>query len=143
MAFVLDSSVVCKWYVPEVLGDAALRLRDLIESESRSVAVPRFFFVESANILWKKASLKNELSRSDAKGIYSRILDLPFHVVDDDDLLLQALNLSLDHSISVYDGLYLACAIHSRARLVTADTVLARRLGGHEHIMHLSEFSKN
>ena len=143
MSFVLDPSVVIKWYVPEVLMEAAARLREEIEERSRPVAVPRFFFVESANVLWKKSSLIKELSRSDAKGIYSRILDSPFHIVEDEALLLKALDLSLDHSVSVYDGLYLACALQCKAVLVTADAVLVKRFthsGLSKHIVFLKEF---
>ena len=83
MDFVLDPSVVIKWYVSENLSDAAFRLQGQIEEKSQLIGVPRFFFVESANILWKKSSLLKELSRHDAKGIYSRILDLPFHVIEE------------------------------------------------------------
>lgn len=143
MHFVLDPSVVVKWYVSENLTDAAVRLKKKIEEESQLVAVPQFFFVESANILWKKSSLTKELSRNDAKGIYSRILDLPFHVIEDEELLLKALNLASDYSVSVYDAMYLACVIHSKAVLITADSALARRFASsslHKHVAYLAEF---
>ena len=135
MHFVLDPSVVIKWYVSENLTEAAVHLKERIEKESRLVAVPQFFFLESANILWKKSSLMKELSRNDAKGIYSRILDLPFHVIEDRELLLKALNLAFDHSISLYDAMYLACVIHSKALLVTADTSFSQRFT-HSNLRH-------
>ena len=141
MNYVLDSSVVLKWYVHEVLADKALVLKERLEKEY--VAVPEFFFVESANILWKKVLLKKELSSDDAKGIYSRVRGLSFHVIKDEELLLRALDLALDYSLSVYDGLYLACMLQSKAILVTADTVLVQRLKGssfHEHVLHLDQF---
>ena len=143
MNFVLDSSVVLKWYIHEVLTDQAMRLKDHLESQSQYVAVPEFFFVESANILWKKAFLKKELLRNDAKGIYSRVLDLSFHVIEDEKMLLHALDLALDHAVSVYDGLYLACSVYTKAILVTADSALVRRLEGstlRKSVMFLAEF---
>ena len=144
MHFVLDPSVVIKWYVSENLTDAALHLREQIEEKSQLVAVPRFFFLESASILWKKASLIKELSASDAKGIFSRILDLPFQVIEDDDLLLKALALALEYSISIYDAMYLACVIYSKAVLVTADSAFERRFSHsslRKQIRHLAEFN--
>ena len=144
MSLVLDSSVALKWYLPEILAEAASYLRKRIESEFTPVAVPQFFFVEAANILWKKTSLKRQLSRNDAKGVYSRILDLPFRVIQNDDLLLQALDLSISHSVSVYDGLYLACALYSKSVLVTADTALVSRLAASQlskHVVHLEKFA--
>ena len=143
MDFVLDPSVVIKWYVSENLSDAAFRLQKQIEEKSQLVGVPRFFFVESANILWKKSSLLKELSRHDAKGIYSRILDLPFHVIEDDAILLKALDLSFDHGVSIYDAMYMACVLYSKAILVTADSTFVRRFSGStlsQHVIHLSEF---
>lgn len=127
MHFVLDPSVVIKWYVSENLTDAAVSLKKRIEMESRLVAVPQFFFLELASILWKKSSLLKELSKADAKGIYSRILDLPFHIIEDKELLLKALNLAFDYAVSVYDAMYLACVVHSKAVLVTADSSFAKR----------------
>lgn len=144
MNLVLDASVVIKWYLHEDLLEPALRLKDQIRGRSASVAVPRFFFVEAANVLWKNVTLrKDDLKRSDAKGIFSRILDLPFHVLEDDEILLRALDLSIEHKISIYDGMYLAGALRFKATLVTADAVLVRRLTGSaaaHHVKHLGDF---
>lgn len=130
MNLIVDSSVVIKWYTHENLQKQAAALRERITEESISVAVPRFFFVEAANILWKKSSLLKDLSRADAKGIFWRILDLPLQVLEDDEILLRALDLSMDHSLSIYDSMYMASALRFKATLVTADSVLVKRLAG-------------
>ncbi len=140
MNLVLDASVVIKWYIEEDLLEPALCLKERAKAGSVSVAVPRFFFVEAANVLWKKVALGkgSDLKRSDAKGIFSRILDLPFQVIEDDEILLKALDLSLDHSMSIYDGMYLASALRFKASFVTADNVLVRRLAGSSLADHVS-----
>ncbi len=127
MHLVLDPSVVIKWYVPEVLTVEADRLKERIRKESRLVAVPQLFLVESANVLWKKSRLRKELSRRDAETIYSRIVELPFHRMEDQELLPEALDLAFQYSISVYDAIYLACALHYKAVLITADISFVRR----------------
>jgi predicted nucleic acid-binding protein len=143
MNLVLDASVVIKWYIYEDLLEPALRLKEKIRDGTTSVAVPRFFFVETANVLWKRVILrKDDLKRSDAKGIFSRILDLPLHVLEDDEILLRALDLSMDHALSIYDGMYLASALRFKATLITADAVLVKRLAGSamaHHIKYLGD----
>ena len=145
MQFVLDASVVTKWYVPEVLGDKAVKLKKFIEEKARPVAVPRYFFIEIANILWKKTSLTKELSRRDAQSIFFSIQDLPLYIIEDRELLLKAIELALDYSISVYDALYLAAALDSRATLVTADSALAKRFAHSnmkKHVLSLADFDQ-
>ena len=145
MNLVLDPSVVIKWYVPETLTGAAVRLKEQIETKSKLVAVPALFFVESANVLWKKSCLAKELSGRDAYAIYSRIMDLPFHVVEDREVLAQAMDLASENAISVYDALYVASAIHLKATLVTADAALVRRLASSSakrFVAFLSDYSE-
>ena len=138
MSLVLDSSVVIKWFIPESLEDNAVRLKERIERLSESVAVPRFFFVEAANVLWKKAALRKDMSRTDAQGILSRILDLPMTVLEDDEVLLRALDISLGHRLSVYDSMYLASALRLKATFITADSVLVKKLAGSTLASHVS-----
>ncbi len=138
MNLVLDTSVIIKWYIEENLLEPALRLKERVRDSSASVAVPRFFFVEAANVLWKKVVLRKDLTRSDAKGIFSRILDLPLHILEDDEVFLRALDLSMGHSISIYDGMYLASAFRFKATLVTADSALVKRLADSSLAGHIS-----
>ena len=50
---VVDSSVVIKWFVAEVLTPEAIRLRD----SGRPLHAPALLDVEVANIAWKKIGL--------------------------------------------------------------------------------------
>ena len=127
MHYVLDPSVVMKWYVPETLTSAAVYLRDQVEEKSQLIAVPQLFFVEAANVIWKKSVLKKEFSWQEAERIYTSIMKLPFHVIEDREVLSKAMDLASVYSVSVYDAVYLACAIHLKAVFVTADMKFAGR----------------
>ena len=143
MPIILDASIAIKWYIHENLSDIALDLKKIIDEGDLSVGVPQVFFLETANALWKKTSLMNELEIHDAKDIYSRLLDTSFHIVPDDDILLKALDIALGHAISIYDAMYLASALFLNSTLVTADAVLVKRLVGSnlsKHICFLEKF---
>ena len=49
-AFVVDASVVVKWFVPEIHSQAARRLLIL----SHAYFAPDLLFAETANAIWKK-----------------------------------------------------------------------------------------
>ncbi len=120
-----------------------MRLKARIEDERLQTAVPRFFFVEAANVLWKKSVIRKDLERVDAKGIFSRILDLPLKIIEDDDVLLKALSIALENSLSIYDALYVASALHFKAKFVTADQALVKQLYKSplkSHVAYLNEY---
>jgi predicted nucleic acid-binding protein len=56
--FVVDASVVIKWFVPEVHSDAARRLLE----RSHQYVAPDLLYAETANAIWKKVR-RGELSR--------------------------------------------------------------------------------
>ena len=125
---VLDASVALKWYIEENDTREAIQLKDRIFKEPALVAVPELFFVESANVVWKKCALRGELSKIDAQEIFRAVSKLPFQTVPDQEVLSGALRIALKHSISVYDAVYLETAMKLDARFVTADYALVEKL---------------
>jgi predicted nucleic acid-binding protein len=61
---VVDASVVIKWFLPEVLAEAALRLA----ASDRVFLAPELLGAEFANALWKKR-LAGEVEGTAAAGI--------------------------------------------------------------------------
>ena len=123
MTWVVDASITIKWVIPEVLSDAANRLRD---GEDEFLATD-LLLVEVANALWRKTRA-DEISAREA----DTALDLVGHSGIDlhptGPLLPRALEVArrLDHP--VYDCVYLALAEREQTTLVTADQRLLRRL---------------
>jgi predicted nucleic acid-binding protein len=68
VSWVVDASVAVKWVIPEVLSDAADRVRD----GEDDILAPDLLLVEVANALWRKTT---------AKEISPREADVAFDLV--------------------------------------------------------------
>ena len=135
--FVVDASVAVKWFVPEEHSDVS----ELLLDENFELTVPRLFFSEFGNILWKKFTRK-ELSHEDAvdsaKGLRSAML-IP---VPDELLLDAALALACELKHPVYDCLYLALADSLETAVVTADQKFANKVADAVRVVFVTDFLK-
>lgn len=87
--WVLDASVVIKWFVPEALSTEARRWRRI-----RGVLhAPSLLDTELANILWKKVG-RNDVSQSQADRILARAARLPLTRHADTALLKSAFDMA-------------------------------------------------
>ncbi len=130
---VIDASVAAKWFLPatgETLGDEALQLlRGYTKGQHRFI-VPDLFWAEFANILWKAVRLGRWTKRSADQAIVAlKGLHLP--TVPSARLLEEAFTLAVIFDRTLYDSLYVALAITSKAQMVTADERLAHALAAH------------
>ena len=114
--FVVDASVVAKWFVPERHSDDAARLLD----DQHELASPDLMWAEIGNVLWKK-SRRGQVSGQEAARIIRALDDFPVTVFPSRLVLEGALEIALGTGRSVYDSVYLALAIALDCRLVTAD----------------------
>lgn len=124
--FVVDSSVVVKWYVPEVLDGNAKRVRDGATLRH----APSFVEVELANILRKKV-LRGETTQAEAEQIMAAFAThtlLSIHSTS--PLVPAAFDIAVQTSRSVYDCLYVALAVQLGGKMVTADDRLVNALAG-------------
>jgi predicted nucleic acid-binding protein len=123
--WVVDASVVVKWYVPE--GDAAaassLRTREV------RLAAPDLLFVESASILWKLVR-RGEMQPALAMKIIEEIVASPFITYPTQSLARDAIDLALATGVSAYDASYVALATRLNVQCITADQKLVRKLAG-------------
>ena len=115
-AFVVDASVVVKWFVPQVHSESAARFLD---ADFR-LLVPDLLFPEFGNTLWKKIR-RGSLTQNEAAAILSALDKVPLHVHSSAELLPVALELATTLDRTVYDALYLSIALGARCKMVTAD----------------------
>ena len=143
-AWVIDSSVAAKWYVPEDHQDEALNLLQLAHSGKAQFHVPDLIYCEIGSILWKKVRL-GELTEPEAAEIAAAFADAPKTSYSSAMLMPSALKIACLTGRSTYDCFYLALAELVDARLVTADMRLFNGLAGtiwRQSVVSLRSFLK-
>ena len=130
---VVDASVAAKWFLPakgEPLTDEAFHLfRRYALGEIRFV-VPDLFWAELANVLWK-AIRRGRCSNAAAETALASLGECKLPTISSLTLLDAAFRIATAFDRTVYDSLYVALAVHSKAQLITADERLANSLAAH------------
>jgi len=138
-AFVVDASVVVKWFVPEIHSQAARRLLIL----SHAYFAPDLLFAETANAIWKKIR-RGELTTVRGQQLVEDIGRIAVETVSCRMLAEDAHALANATGRTVYDSLYLALAIRLKTRMITADdrleAALAARPMTAAHILLVQTF---
>jgi len=130
---VIDASVVIKLFFEEEHSDAAERC----VQQGRELLAPDLIWTEAANVIWKRRR-RGDLSKENAAGILAQLLRMPLHIHASADLVLDALDLAGQFDRTVYDCLYLALAVRTRAVLVSADRRLVNALAGTLMTRHIA-----
>jgi predicted nucleic acid-binding protein len=128
--FVLDASVAAKWFLPaegETLTDEALELLYRYTTGQIRLIVPDLFWAEFANILWK-AVRQGRWTKDTADTAIAAMKDRNLPTVPSLALLEAAFAIANTFQRTVYDSLYVALAVISKAQLLTADERLAHAL---------------
>ena len=119
--FVVDASVVIKWFVPEVHSDRARRL--LVATHQ--YLSPDLLFPEVGNAIWKKVR-RSELSAEEGQRLAVDIAGIAVETVPTRGLMVDAQALAITTGLTVYDAMYLTLAIRLQTELITADGRLGR-----------------
>ena len=122
---VVDSSVVIKWFVPEVLTAEANRLR----ASGNPLHAPDFRDVEVAALAWKKLK-RGVMTRPEADFVLSELTLLTITRHPTTPLVVPAFDLADRTNRTVYDCLYLALAVQLGGAMVTGDDKLTNALAG-------------
>jgi predicted nucleic acid-binding protein len=114
--YVVDASIVVKWFVPEIYSEAAIRYLN----GNHELIAPDLVFTEAGNALWKKV-IRAEIPPTSAYEIIRNLIVSPVRIYPSGPMLEIALDISIEHHRSLYDSLYLALAVSQRCLMVTAD----------------------
>ena len=137
--FVVDASLVIKWFVPEIDSDAARRWLDA----AHDYLAPELLFAETGNVVWKKVR-RGELTTDEGTRLVTDLSAVGVETVSMRGLLPDAYALADGAGITVYDAVYLALAVRLESQVITGDERLARRLGEHPqlapHVRSLRDF---
>lgn len=130
--YVIDASVILRWFIPERDSESALRLK----SPAYQLHVPAFIMLEVGNVLCRKRR-RGEISEADADDIWRAFRQAPLRRHADEPLVPMAFDLATRTKQSLYDCLYLALAIKLRGQALTADRKFFQALHGSQYSAHL------
>jgi predicted nucleic acid-binding protein len=128
---VIDVSVAAKWSLrDETLVEEAVALLNSHGRREIELIVPDLFWAEFGNILWK-AIRRSRCTPAGAEANIAAVKDLNLTTVPSSGLIEQAFKIATRFNRTVYDSLYVALAVESRAQLITADEKMANALAAH------------
>jgi len=125
--FVADASVAVKWILRGPDEPLVAQARDILLRQTEGkiqVAVPDLFWVELGNVVWKAVRC-GRCTRLTAEAGLSEVRQHGLLTVASRALLDAALEIAFRYDRTVYDSIYVALAVESRAQLITADEKLA------------------
>jgi predicted nucleic acid-binding protein len=127
---VVDASVVLKWVLEEAGREASLVLLDSYEAGTTDLVAPRALKEEIACALSKRCR-RGQINARQAETAFTFLEQRTPILIEDEDLVREALSFSILHHLSLWDCLYLALAIRYRCDLVTADGRFCRAAKQH------------
>ncbi len=135
---VIDASVAIKWVIYEPDRDLAYALLD------GSLIAPDLMLIECANALRSRVA-RGSMAATDVEPAWATICEAPVRISAAAECLGEALALGLALEHPVYDCIYLALAIASGCRVVTADrrfrTAVRREPRLNDRVVLLSELA--
>jgi len=119
--YVVDSSIVSKWFLVEANSDRAIDLRNEFATGRLTLTVPTLLFYEVANAL-RLSGVFDETALSFATRSLSKYR---FGIWRPRGKLLElSVQLSVKENVTVYDACYVALAKRLKTRLLTEDKEL-------------------
>ena len=136
--YVVDASVLVKWFLHEKEGDRdrALALRDLHISRRSTLFIPQLALLEVLNAV----RFSPKADEEDEEMALETLEDLHLEIKANDVVLLRKANaISWGYKITIYDALYVGLAEQVGHPLITADEVMVKKLKGHSIVVPLRE----
>lgn len=136
--FVLDTSVVLKWFSTFNQNDLdhALQLRQDMLDGSILFIVPELFFYELANAL----RYNPNFSPKDVNEALHSVFDMGLEVRKvDRKVMEQATTIAFKYNITIYDAYFLALSRKEEKPFMTADYKFAEKMKGVKGILRLLE----
>lgn len=130
-AYVVDSSVVVRWYVDQPGAEHAREVRERLVAGSVSLVAPDICRWEVANVLRKKGLEPGLLAVEDVVGSLTDLDDLGVVVHPVDLPRLQTVTaLAARRRMSLFDAAFVELSLRTGLPLLTADARLARAVAG-------------
>lgn len=122
MAFVLDNSVLCAWFIASQATPYADAIAQRLET-ARAVA-PALLQLEYTNVL-RTACKRGQLIAQQAREVVDRIETLPIDFDTQAPAPAAILSLALRFELTTYAAVYLELALREQLPIATQDAALA------------------
>jgi predicted nucleic acid-binding protein len=140
--FVLDTSVVLKWFSEFGESDLpqAIQLRQALLDGSVLFTVPELLFYELSNALRYNPSL----SSRDVQEALDSVIDMGLVVKGvDKRVMAEAISIAFKYGVTVYDAYFLALSRIERKPLIIADYRFAEKVKASKEILRLSDLASD
>lgn len=126
MIGVIDASALIRLFIPDGPVPRGMEVFfQEIEQGKHLALAPELLVAETANVLLKKQK-RGELTDNEARAILHEILAMPIRLMPHSPLVPSALDIALQHQLTVYDALYLVIAREQSAVVFTADEFIKK-----------------
>ncbi len=119
--FVLDASVILKWFIEEGGSKKAVLLKDAHARGEITITVPDLLILEASNVLRHNSAFSQSKTIECIKYLYDLKLDIVTPVLD---ITIATIQLAYKRNITFYDAIYIALAQELEFQYVTADKKL-------------------
>lgn len=139
MEYVLDSSVIVKWFSSEneESRDRALYLLNLYKNEKVDLYIPELAFYEIANAL----RYNKNFSEKEVRNILKYLFDLDLFMVNmDENIIDLSLEIAYEDNITAYDAVFIALANVLKIPLITANPGHQKKANKDRKIVLLKDF---
>jgi predicted nucleic acid-binding protein len=138
--FVLDTSVVLKWFSEfgETDLPQAIQLRQAMLDGSVLFTVPELLFYELSNAL----RYNPNFSSRDVQEALDSVIDMGLVVKGvDKRVMADAISIAFKYGVTVYDAYFLALSRVERKPLIIADYKFAEKIKASKEILRLSDLT--
>jgi predicted nucleic acid-binding protein len=134
--YILDASVVAKWFLEEEYSDIALDIRESFVDGKVGIAVPDLILYELANTLKYKGFNVNDVKKALRTLFWMRLRI----ITPTKSVIESAVDLAFKHDVSFYDSYYLALAKELAYTLITVDTKFYNKTKHSGMVEHIKYF---
>lgn len=138
MEYVLDSSVLVKWFSPydEEHRNKALSILNLYKEGKIDLCIPELAICEVSNAL----RYNKNFNESEVKDILKFFMNLELVIINlSEDIINNSLGISYEDNITVYDAVFIALSNALKIPLITANPKHLEAKAG-RNIILLQEF---
>jgi predicted nucleic acid-binding protein len=134
--YVLDASVVIKWFSEEEYTEKAVKLREDFFRGELELAVPDLLLYEVLNAL----RYNPDFDENDVVEAVDSLFDIEISIiVPTQHVIKTAINLAYSQKITIYDAFYIALAKDIEFILITADYKLYQKTKDLSFVKYIDE----